>query len=222
MSASGTGCGPTTSTVPAGQVVNPPFPVLAGTVNVRIGGIPAPVAGSTGFLIFAGECQFNVTIPANAPDGNLPVVLDIGGVSTHTPQPEISIPVQSQSQAGGVLASLQVAYRLDPWLISGNYGSGFWASPPVLGPATQGGGIFTLETRAEGLDAQGQPVGVSPQWIASDPGMVTVSPGQGSQVTITIQGAGQSTLRLASDTVTKELVIKAASQGGVLTVEIAQ
>ena len=27
---------------------------------------------------------------------------------------------------------IQISYRLDPWLVSGNYGAGFWGSPAVL------------------------------------------------------------------------------------------
>jgi uncharacterized protein (TIGR03437 family) len=217
-----TGCGPTVPRFPAGQVVNPPYPRLAGAAGIRAGGIPAQVTGDTGFLIFAGQCQFNVTIPTNAPDGNLPVALDIGGVSTATTQPEITIPVQSQTQGSSALANMQVAYRLDPWLFGGTYGGGVWASPPVLGPTNQGGGTFTLETRVQGLDSRGQPVAVSPRWIASDPAMVTVSPAEGSAVTITVKGAGRSVLRLVFDAVIKELVIKATYQGDALLVEIAQ
>ncbi len=36
----GTGCGPTIPSFPAGQVVNPPFPTLAGTVNIRSAASP--------------------------------------------------------------------------------------------------------------------------------------------------------------------------------------
>ncbi len=150
-----TGCGPTTPPWPAGQIANSSNPTLAGTVNSRIGGIPAQVAGGTGLLIFPGQCQFDVTVPANAPDGSLPVVLEIGGVSTQTTQPEISIPVESPLPQAGVLASVQVAYRLDPWLIGGTYGGGFWASPPVFGPTTQGGSRLPCKPERTGLIPRG-------------------------------------------------------------------
>ncbi|MBI4463517.1 MAG: hypothetical protein HY647_02325 [Acidobacteria bacterium] len=215
-----TGCEPTTPSWPAGQVVTQPFPTVDSPVSIRIGGIPAQVAGDTGFLVFAGGCQFNVTIPTAAPNGNLPVVLDIGGVSTQTTQPDINIPVQNPLQA--TFTDIQVSYRLDPWLIGGSYGGGFWVSPPVLGPATQGGSTFTLETRAVGLNAQGQPIAISPMWIPDDPAMVTVSPNQGNLVTITVQRAGQSSLRVTSQGVSKELVIQGTYQGNALYVEIAQ
>jgi uncharacterized protein (TIGR03437 family) len=60
-------------------VFGAPWPTLASPVTVRVGGQPAQLAGDTGFLIFAGECQFNVTIPPNLPDGDYLVELDIGG-----------------------------------------------------------------------------------------------------------------------------------------------
>jgi uncharacterized protein (TIGR03437 family) len=62
--------------------VGQPTPTLTSPVTVRVNGAPAEVFNNTGFLIFAGECQFNVKIPDNAPDGDLPVELEIGGVRT--------------------------------------------------------------------------------------------------------------------------------------------
>jgi uncharacterized protein (TIGR03437 family) len=86
-----TGCGPTTPPFPAGEVVTSPVPTLALEVEIRIGGRPAAVAGNTGYLIFAGECQFNVTIPPGAPDGDLAVELRIGSFKA---QDNIFITVQ--------------------------------------------------------------------------------------------------------------------------------
>jgi hypothetical protein len=118
-------------------------------------------------------------------------------------------------------ADIQVSYRLDPWLVSGNYGGGFWGSPAVLGPATQGRPTFVVRARAQGLDAAGRPL-TDFEWVPADPGMVRVSPGRGSEVTITVERAGQSTLHVTSGGSTRELVIKAESRGDAITVEIAQ
>jgi len=74
-----TGCGPTNPHVPAGEVVRTPPPTLASPVALRIGGQPAALAGNTGYLVYAGECQFNATIPSNTPDGDHLVELGIGG-----------------------------------------------------------------------------------------------------------------------------------------------
>jgi uncharacterized protein (TIGR03437 family) len=74
-----TGYGPTNPPTVAGQVIGTPAPTLASPVTVRIGGQPATLAGNTGYVIFAGQCQFNVAIPSNLPDGDYQVELDIGG-----------------------------------------------------------------------------------------------------------------------------------------------
>ncbi|MDW8355050.1 MAG: choice-of-anchor V domain-containing protein [Bryobacterales bacterium] len=84
-----TGCGDTNPAQPAGRVVSG-APRLTNPVAVRIGGVPAEVFENTGFLIFAGECQFNVRIP-DVPDGDQRVELQIGGVET---QQEVYITVQ--------------------------------------------------------------------------------------------------------------------------------
>jgi uncharacterized protein (TIGR03437 family) len=78
----GTGFGPTTPAVPAGQVVSGAAPVADPTqLHIRIGGVPATVQFAG--IVAAGEYQFNVTIPA-VPDGDQPIVADIGGVSTQS------------------------------------------------------------------------------------------------------------------------------------------
>jgi uncharacterized protein (TIGR03437 family) len=84
-----TGCGDTNPPQPAGRVVSG-APRLANPVSVRIGGVQAEVFDNTGFLVFAGECQFNVKIPDLA-DGDHPVELQIGGVAT---QQDVRITVQ--------------------------------------------------------------------------------------------------------------------------------
>jgi uncharacterized protein (TIGR03437 family) len=70
----GTGFGPTTPPVPAGQVFSGAAP-LANQVTVRIGGVTAEV-------LFAGLDQLNVRIPATAADGDASVVAEVGGVQT--------------------------------------------------------------------------------------------------------------------------------------------
>lgn len=72
----GTGFGPTTPALPAGQVITQAAS-LANPVTVRIGNIVADVAfaGLTG----SGLCQFNVTVP-DLPDGDASIVAEIGGV----------------------------------------------------------------------------------------------------------------------------------------------
>ncbi len=78
----GTGFGPTSPAVPAGQVVTQPAR-MANPVTVTIGNQPAQVS-DTGFLIFSGEYQFNVKIPDSLPDGDAAVDIAVQGVHTQS------------------------------------------------------------------------------------------------------------------------------------------
>jgi uncharacterized protein (TIGR03437 family) len=77
----GTGFGATSPSYPAGQLITQPYP-LPVMPSVTIGGTNAVVtfAGLTG----AGLYQINVTVPASASDGDLPVVATLNGASTQT------------------------------------------------------------------------------------------------------------------------------------------
>jgi uncharacterized protein (TIGR03437 family) len=67
-----------------------PQPLLP--VTVQIGGLEAEVkyAGAAPTLV-AGALQVNVQIPLDAPSGNVPVVLFVGGVSS---QPDVTVAIQ--------------------------------------------------------------------------------------------------------------------------------
>lgn len=78
----GTGFGPTTPAVPSGQIVTAAAPLTdPAQLHIRIGGVPATVQFAG--IVAAGEFQFNVVIPA-LPDGDQPVVADIGGLTTQS------------------------------------------------------------------------------------------------------------------------------------------
>ncbi len=136
----------------------------------------------------------------------------------------LTLCLAAYAQGTANLTDILISYRIDPWLVSGNYVGGLWVSPPVFGPVSQGGTAFTVQVRAEGLDAQGQIVPISPQWTSATPASATVSPTQASMVTLTVQRTGQSIIQVASQGVTKALVINATSafQGAAMTVEITQ
>jgi uncharacterized protein (TIGR03437 family) len=86
----GTGFGPTTPAVLAGQIVSGAPPLSDPTqLHIRIGGVSASV--SFAGIVAVGEYQFNVVIPV-LPDGDQPIVADIGGVSTQT---GLSIPIKN-------------------------------------------------------------------------------------------------------------------------------
>lgn len=77
----GVGFGPTTPSVPAGQV----YAGAAATTNnvtITIGGVPQTVqfAGITA----AGQYQFNVLVPSNTPTGDQLIVATVNGLQTQT------------------------------------------------------------------------------------------------------------------------------------------
>lgn len=124
------------------------------------------------------------------------------------------------SDARAAEPTIQISYKLDPRLTSGLYMGERWVSPPTY-TCVQAGKSCTVEARAQGLDAKGKPFAISPEWIPEDPDMVTVSPRQGYAVKITVQRAGQTSLKVSSEGVSKELAIKAAYKGDTIQVEIS-
>jgi uncharacterized protein (TIGR03437 family) len=75
----GNGFGATTPAPTDGTIVSVYLP-CATTPTVTVGGAPATVAYCA--LIGTGLYQVNVTVPANAAAGNLPVVITFGSVSS--------------------------------------------------------------------------------------------------------------------------------------------
>ena len=125
-------------------------------------------------------------------------------------------------KTSGPLDGITVSFKLDPRLTKGLYMGERWVSPPVYQPAVQEGKTLTVEARAHGVDAKGNKMKITPKWTPSDPGMVAVTPGEGSDVKIVVKRAGKSTLKVAAPGVSKELSIKATEEGDVLRVEITQ
>ena len=68
------------------QPTGPPFPTPVLPVSVSLGGVPLPAANVVfDGLVYSGEVQINVLIPANAPTGGaVPLVVTIGGASSRT------------------------------------------------------------------------------------------------------------------------------------------
>jgi uncharacterized protein (TIGR03437 family) len=85
----GTGFGPTNPDIAAGQVVVTPSRMTTG-VKIFFGDTEAEIL-DTGYLIFSGEYQFNVKVPANLADGDYKVVAQMGDVRT---QENVYITVQ--------------------------------------------------------------------------------------------------------------------------------
>jgi uncharacterized protein (TIGR03437 family) len=68
------------------QPTGPPFPTPVLPVSVSLGGVQLPAANVVfDGLIYSGEVQINILIPANAPTGGaVPLVVTIGGVSSRS------------------------------------------------------------------------------------------------------------------------------------------
>src|SRR5713101_7910028 len=128
--------------------------------------------------------------------------------------PEAARPVASAPVTG-----IQLSFKRDPRAVDPFRGIGPWVSGPNYGGATA---QDTVEVRAEGVDAAGKSAKISPQWIPSDPEMVTVSPSQGDDVKITVHRAGESKLKIAYQGVSKELVVRAKYQGKFMLFEIGE
>ncbi len=134
-----------------------------------------------------------------------------------------SVPARVSLPAAPV-TDLSVSFKLDRRLTSGLYMGERWVSPRTYSGVSEG--AFTVEVRVHGRDAKGQLVDIKPEWVPADSAIVTVSPARGKEVTITVQGAGESSVRVTVPRETEELslstelVIKARYQGTALQVEI--
>jgi FKBP-type peptidyl-prolyl cis-trans isomerase FklB len=124
------------------------------------------------------------------------------------------------TQAAADLMEIVVSFKLDPRLMGGSYGQVGWITPQTY----QGiRGQDTVEAKAGGLDANGGAIAaISAEWIPEDPDMVTITPGEGGSVKITVRNPGQSSLKVVYGDLSKTLEIKAISENDLLRVEISQ
>jgi FKBP-type peptidyl-prolyl cis-trans isomerase len=129
-------------------------------------------------------------------------------------------PLERASAAVSALAGINVSFKVDPRITKGLYMGDRWVPVPYsqMGETKQ----VTVEARAEGVDGNGKPVSISPQWIATDAEVATVTPGQGKEVRITAIRPGESSLQVTSQGVSRELALRAAYKGDVLHVDISQ
>jgi hypothetical protein len=118
---------------------------------------------------------------------------------------------------------MKISFQMDPRITRSTYTGERWISPPTfIQVGLPDAKEISVVARCEGVDAKGMPVAVNPRWTPSDPGMVTVSPGQGKEVKITVKRAGQSGLEVAGQGVSRKLSVKAVNKGNALQVEITQ
>ena len=121
----------------------------------------------------------------------------------------------------GYLNDFKVAFLLDPNLTKSIYMGERWVSPPKY-VNVQAGKEFVVTAKAMELAPAGEAAAIAAEWLAENPEMVSVVPGENGQVTITIHEQGESTLKVVSAGVSKELVIKAIYGAGTIQAEITQ
>lgn len=115
-------------------------------------------------------------------------------------------------------SDIKFSFKLDPRLAGGTYGGERWVSRPTY---TGIGGQNIVEVRAKVFDAAGRPTNVSPKWIPENPAMLSVTPSDGTQVKITVQGAGESKVEVVAPGFSRELSIKATLTDDVMQVQIS-
>lgn len=168
--------------------------------------IPALAA----FLLSLGG--FNSALSAEGADGN---------AKQEAPNPNAKQKEPGNEAGPAGLTGIAILFKLDSRMSGPTYGGERWVSPPTFSFA-QGGKQLTIEAKAQGVDAKGRPLDISPTWIPADPEMVTVTPGPRNEVRITVLSPGQSSLKVVAPGFTKELSIKAKHQGNAMQVEISQ
>jgi uncharacterized protein (TIGR03437 family) len=81
-----TGQGAVNAPPPDGIQPGSPYPTPMLPLSVSVGGVPLPAANVVfDGLVYSGEVQINLLIPANAPTGSaVSLVVTIGGASSRT------------------------------------------------------------------------------------------------------------------------------------------
>jgi FKBP-type peptidyl-prolyl cis-trans isomerase FklB len=153
----------------------------------------------------------------------IPLVLILAGLVVSFAGDSQAAEKQKQPEGKAIPAAtvsgIRLSFKRDPRLVDPTRGLGPWVSGPGYGGAT---GQDTVEVRAEGVDAAGKPAKISPQWVPSDPGMVTVSPREGDDVKITVHKAGESKLKITYQGLSKELEVRAEYVNKFMLLEIEE
>jgi len=120
------------------------------------------------------------------------------------------------------LEDIRISFKLDPRLSGSTYGGERWIVATPFTSVAQVGTQATVEAKVEGVAQNGAPVRASVEWTPADLDMITVASGENSQVKIIVHHAGESKLTVASNGVTKQLLVKAKRVGNATQVEISQ
>jgi hypothetical protein len=161
-----------------------------------------PPAASPG----AGRAELQVVArappPASAKDSP-------GGAPRAPPPPPIP------RAASGI----KISFKLDPRLTRSLHMGTRWVSPPSY-VASQGGNLYTVQARADGV-AAGRGIR-DPTWLASEPDMVAVTPDRGREVEIAVLREGRSTLTVEEGGVHRTVTVTAVHRSGVWEVDISR
>jgi hypothetical protein len=147
--------------------------------------------------------------------------LELRGASARTPaRPPLS-PVRPAEAKGAEGRRLDLSFKMDRRLTRSLHIGDRWISPPTY---TRSGGPTTVTVQARArLVGIGDETAQPPvAWLASEPDMIQVSPEEGHEVEITIWRAGESSLAVSSNGMTRTLDVKAVEAGGGLRVAISQ
>jgi hypothetical protein len=128
---------------------------------------------------------------------------------------------REELRSSAAARGLQVSFQLDPRVTKGAYMGDRWVSRATYASASAPEvGAITVKARARGADAStaGEP---GPAWIASDPGMVAISPSQGGEVTLTVQRSGQSTVTVKYRDLSSTFKVETAAAGGRWRVDLS-
>lgn len=90
FAATALGLGPTTPPVATGIATPSPAPTTTAKITATVAGVQAVVAFAGLLPAAVGAYQVNVTVPANLPSGNLPLVITAGNASS---QPDVTVPI---------------------------------------------------------------------------------------------------------------------------------
>jgi FKBP-type peptidyl-prolyl cis-trans isomerase FklB len=120
------------------------------------------------------------------------------------------------------LEDIRISFKLDPRLSGATYGGERWIASSPFNSLAQVGTQATVEAKVDGVAKNGASVRTAAEWKPADPEMVTVAPGENSQVKITVHHAGESKVTVASNGVSKQLIVKAKYTGNATQVEISQ
>lgn len=120
-------------------------------------------------------------------------------------------------------AGIEVTFKLDPRLTRSLYMGDRWVSPQTFTQVQENGLPLVVGGRTYDVDARGEAVITSSAWVAADSSMLTITPGLGDDVNITVNHPGNSIMTVSSQGGSKTLGVSARYiADNTLVVDISQ